>query len=327
VTDGKLAACETIGIRDYAKADFKILVFGDSVTALPSHNKAYPYFLEAALSKRMTRHVSVINMGRDGYGILQMVDLAAIEIPRWKPDLVLIDFITDDIDRARFWRTEMHVDGRPRVFTTTSANPTPPSDLRTDTLVIEPQASYEWCDRMIARSDQSSDPIFADLIVTYTLAAQHSSGRPRLWGLDYSASIETHGDPFAFVWRRLPPTTNPRIKQDQYADPRFTAELAQLRSYNVPIYFVHLPVSPEIGDQAYAPTDHKLALLRDLEREIGSPIIDALPYIHVAPADLPRFQMNPTDTVHPSSFGMQAYGEGLAELVCAATINLVSAAV
>jgi hypothetical protein len=92
VTDGKLIGCDgssridengNVGEsgRDSANADFKVLVFGDPVTAQPNNNKTYSSFLEAALSKRMGRRVSVINMGRDGYGILQMVDLAAIEIP------------------------------------------------------------------------------------------------------------------------------------------------------------------------------------------------------------------------------------------------------
>ena len=139
---------------------------------------------------------------------------------------MLINFITDDIDRARFWRA----DDRPRAFTTVSANPSPAADHRTDTMVIEPQASREWCDRVVAQSDQASDPILARLIETYAIATQHASARPSFWGLDYSAAIETvlHGDPFAFVWRRLPPITNPRITQDQFADPRFTAKLAQL---------------------------------------------------------------------------------------------------
>jgi GDSL-like lipase/acylhydrolase family protein len=328
VTNGKLTGCDASSHtddhgnmgdsgRDYASADFKVLVFGDSVTSQPNNNKTYPSFLESELSRRMNRRVSVVNMGRDGYSLLQMVDLAAIEVPRWKPDLVLIDFETDDIDRARFWRTEMRADGRPRVFTTTSPNPSPPADLRTDTMVIEPQASQEWCDRMTARSDQASDPILAHLIETYTLATQHVSARPSFWGLDYSASLEAvlYGDPFAFVWRRLPPATNPRLKQDKFADPRLTAELAQLHSYNIPIYFVHLPFSPEIGAQAYPLTSRQAALLDDLEKEVGSAVIDGLPYIHVAPADLPRFQISPADSSHPSLFGMQIYGESLAELV------------
>jgi hypothetical protein len=231
---------------------------------------------------------------------------------------VLIDFATDDIDRARFWRTEMRADGRPRVFTTTSQTPTPPADLRTDTMVIEPQASQAWCDQLRGRADQASDLILAHLIETYTLATQHASARPSPWGLNYSATLETvlHGDPFAFVWQRLPPATNPRIKQDQFADPRFTAELAQLRGYKIPIYFVHLPLSPEIGAQAYQAAPQQAVLLNDLQREVGpAVIVDALPYIHVAPADLPRFQNSPTDSSHPSLFGMQIYGEGLAELV------------
>jgi hypothetical protein len=93
------------------------------------------------------------------------------------------------------------------------------------------------------------------------------------------------------------------------------ASRPSLPSYNVPTNFVHLPVSPEIGAQRYVPTNHKSALLSDLRREIGSSEIDAFPYILVAPADLPRFQISPADPIHPSLFGMQTYGESLAEFV------------
>jgi len=38
------------------------------------------------------RRVSILNFWRDGYGILQTIDLAVGEVPRWKPDLVLMNF-------------------------------------------------------------------------------------------------------------------------------------------------------------------------------------------------------------------------------------------
>jgi len=89
-------------------------VFGDSWAAFQQENRNWPLFLQDVLEARLGKKVHVVNFGRDGYGILQMFDLAATKIVEWKPDLVLFTFITDDLSRAASG-------GRSSVTVTTSA--------------------------------------------------------------------------------------------------------------------------------------------------------------------------------------------------------------
>jgi GDSL-like Lipase/Acylhydrolase family len=328
VQNGRLLGCDSSNRTDargnmgssgvgYEDAEIKVMVFGDSVTAQPANNVTYPLLLERALSERLGRRVSVLNFGRDGYGVLQMVDLAVREVPRWKPDLVLIDFITDDIDRDRFWRTEMTVDGRARVFTTTIPNPTPPPSQRVDTMLLAPESSQEWCDRLRPQEHQSADPILAGLINHYQSTANSGSVKPTLWDLDYSMVAEAvlRGDPFAFVWRRIPRSTNPRIQRDRYDDAQFGAGIKALDGLDVPVHYVHLPIYPEVKSGSYAPTMHKAALLADLEQLLGRPVLKNLSYMRVAAEEIDRFPVGQYDHAHPSPFGMQAYATSLTEML------------
>jgi len=100
----------------YEHADLKILVFGDSVTAWARESPngalmSWPDYLQDILEERLKKSVHVVNFARDGYGILQMFDLAAVKVPEWRPDIVIIAFITDDFTRDRFWRMITVLDG------------------------------------------------------------------------------------------------------------------------------------------------------------------------------------------------------------------------
>lgn len=317
VQNGRLLGCNSQSRTDargnmgssgagYDDAEVKVLVFGDSVTAQPADNVTYPLLLERALSERLGRRVSVMNLGRDGYGMLQMVDLAVREIPRWKPDLVLINFITDDVDRDRFWRTEMTIDGHARVFTTPIADPAPPPALRVDTMLLAPGSSQAWCDQIRLQKDQGADPILAQLLQTYRATANATSAKPAFWDLDYSLVAETilHGDPFAFVWQRIPRSTNPRIRRDRYDDARLAAGMKTLEGYGVQVHYVHLPIYPEVKSGSYDPTMYKAALLADFERLAGRPALKNLPYMQVASDDVDRFPVSQYDHAHPSPFGI-----------------------
>ena len=124
---------------DYASADLKVAVFGDSFTATQDNGVTWPNILQDRLTERLHRKVNVVNFGRDGYSLLQMFDLAAAKVPEWKPDLVMIAFVTDDLDRARFWRTAIEADGEERVLTTIDPTPHPAPDRASGHLHSRPE--------------------------------------------------------------------------------------------------------------------------------------------------------------------------------------------
>jgi hypothetical protein len=101
----------------YEDAEIRVLVFGDSFGVSGRDGPQWPEFLQDYLSEQSGRNVHVMNFSRDGYGILQMFDLAVSKIDKWKPDIAVFAFITSDLKRARFWRGKAILDGRDRIMT------------------------------------------------------------------------------------------------------------------------------------------------------------------------------------------------------------------
>ena len=87
----------------YEDAEFRVLVLGDSWSAFTNRTSPGLIFLKD-LEELLGVNVEVVNFSRDGYGILQMFDLAADVIDVWEPDLTVFAFITNDLARVRTWR-------------------------------------------------------------------------------------------------------------------------------------------------------------------------------------------------------------------------------
>ena len=152
---------------DYAEGDLKILMFGDSFLATVGDGLTMSNVLQDRLGDRLGKKVRILNFGRDGYGILRMVDLAAAKIPEYKPDLAIIVFITDDLDRARWWRKEGSFEGIRGLYYTLNPNVSP--DPNRDTLIfyINPRVTREWCSHMKA-SPGRTDVLFQQIVQEYT---------------------------------------------------------------------------------------------------------------------------------------------------------------
>src|SRR5262249_32769219 len=131
----------------YADAALRILVFGDSWTGQPDERLTWPDALQDILERQLGHAVHVVNFGRDGYSLLQMFDLAAVKADHWKPDLAVIAFITDDLRRARFWRTKTIIEGRERIMSTVTPSPHPDEHAASDLYFMHSQASHEWCEK------------------------------------------------------------------------------------------------------------------------------------------------------------------------------------
>jgi len=94
------------------KSEFRIAILGDSFTASITNEIPWPAILEQVLnadsSLKRSLGVSalkVINFAMDGTGIVQFAAIYQSEVQRFDPDLVIVNFITDDIGRKFIWRT------------------------------------------------------------------------------------------------------------------------------------------------------------------------------------------------------------------------------
>jgi hypothetical protein len=328
---GRVVSCGNVGlinrlgnsgdiVGDYASASLKIAVFGDSWTAYNIGGRTWPLALQEILERRLGRSVHVLNFGRDGYGILQMFDLAAAKLPEWRPDLAVVAFITDDFDRARFWRTATLVDGDERVLTTTLPLRDPPLENAADTQMIDSRVTRDWCER--ARASGVSDDVTRALVAKHKRLLDHARldgfRTPSVWTLrhSYLMNLVAHGDPVHFAWRRLTPSQNPRIDFADYArDSRFLESLAQVKASGVRLELMHLAIYPEISTGIEYPRGgpHE-TLLASLERLTGQRVHRTIDHVEM-PVASPERMNHSADNFHPSVWGMEFYAQAVADML------------
>src|SRR6267142_2740804 len=99
-------------LRDARGADFVIVTTGDSFSYWVRSALTVPDVVESVLHERTGLKVANLNLARGAYGILQMLTVAAETYPTLKPDLVVVQFISDDLTRGRWWNREAASDRR-----------------------------------------------------------------------------------------------------------------------------------------------------------------------------------------------------------------------
>jgi len=264
----------------YDTAPLKILVFGDSFTANGHDGVTWTDLLQETLSKTLSKRVSVVNFGRDGYGILQIFDLAAAQVARLKPDLVIMAFISDDLTRPRFWL--MSDEAKTRVFR--FAMPPGEADLRRakdnsqDSSLIDSRVTKEWFEGR-RRNPTAADPLLPSLLARRTQLenrSHHSSRFNPYWSLTsfFLYNRLVYGYP---IRGALQPRgrLDSRIAYDDFAaDARFGNDIATLKSLGVPYAVVHFPIFAELEAGMYLLADQERSLLQSLTGLTGKQPID-----------------------------------------------------
>ena len=307
-------------IGDYDRAELKILLVGDSFSAVAQQGRSWPNFLQLYLEETTGRKVHVVNYARDGQGIAQMLDIAAIEAPRWRPHVVVLAFITDDLTRKRIWRTVQEVDGLQRVFTSSVPGDTVDFRFAVDTAVICPEIpSEDWFVKVPAPS--ASDDQYVHLIYKrWRIARRETEDLASILTVKHSFILDRviHGNAFYRYYfassnadRRLP-----RFTWNDYAkDPRTLQSVRRLKSLNIPIAPLHLATRSEIRRNVeYLSTkdaSQEAKLRASMENVLGAKIIETLPNLKFAVADVEKLAISPDDD-HPSTSGMKVYARAAA---------------
>jgi hypothetical protein len=307
----------------YAEAELRILAFGDSFTQRPRPSPAgepmtWPNFLQDLLEAELGRSVHVVNFGRDGYGVLQMLDLAAAKVPEWRPDLAILAFITDDLARGRFWRITTVLDGRERILVSSVPDPHPRPEAATDAYLVDSRATSEWCHRLLA-SQARGDPVLRDLEEALREGRRRSSHLSDAWSLSQSFALDAllHGQPFHGALARATPSQKPLHGLADFADdPRAVAAVEALRASGTPIVLLHLASHPELAageeysDRGADPVRDR-ALVESLERLTGWPVHETLAHLPapLGQIDLESLPVDAPRDVHPSLRGHRFYAE------------------
>lgn len=91
--------------------EFRIVAVGDSFTANIVDTVRWSALLEERLNKNPEwlrfvhgKRTRIINLGRDGIGLVQMDKVLLLDGMRFTPDMVILDFIADDMNRKPFFR-------------------------------------------------------------------------------------------------------------------------------------------------------------------------------------------------------------------------------
>jgi hypothetical protein len=293
---------------DDAGSEVRIAVVGDSFTVLQHDGITWPYLLQQLLRERTGRKVAVYNHARDGYGVLQMIDLASTLVDE-RPDLILIAFITPDLTRARFWRMEVPTPRGVEGFTSaTPALQLDKPETYTRTAIVNPLATREWAERTRASRDRN-DPVLRSLLDTY-LREKHNYSITRFDPLSLRSS---------YVWERL---THPRVRAaggvnsevtftDFAADGRFREEVAKLKRSGIPVYLIILPWFPDLAFGQYVNPGPVLRLLNSLKKATGFPVIELLPPAPMG-FEAKTMILSPNNP-HPSMTGLKYYSQKVAQ--------------
>lgn len=301
-------------VGDYKTASLKILVFGDSFTATAHEGVGWPLLLQERLAQRLGRSVEAVNFGRDGYGVLQMFDLAAAKIPEWKPDLAIIAFITNDLQRVRVWRTITKVKGRWRYLVSPDPTPNPDPLKSYDTALYHPEATAEWCRSM--KGTGSRDRVVEEIAQVYQQGisvGERRAANVYTTGHSYLLARLMHGDPFHGVPGMF---SFPVIQYASYAeDSRFVESLRTILATGVPLVLVHLAFFPEFKEgKEYIMTYSEASLLKSLSEVTGKPILETTKYARL-PVQQPERLIQAPDNYHPSLEGLRFYADAVAEML------------
>jgi hypothetical protein len=306
----------------YDGAALRILVFGDSFTSMGHEGVTWTDLLQDRLEARLGVPVSVVNFGRDGYGLLQMFDLAAIQVERLKPDYVLFAFITDDLGRSRSWWWGDEESGRLFRF----ESPPLRTDLAyaeehgRDAALIDARATKEWFTTLQARPDPA-DPVLTALQERReALDKARRPVKPEVsdWTSSMLYNRIVHGHPYgaAGTGPSRPPFRTDLM--DLGEDHRFVAQVAKLNALGVPYDLVHFPIHPELVQGQYRFLPQEATLHESLSRITGKmpvSLLSASLPASLGTDDPAGLFMLPDN--HPSAAGMAFYAEAVSEWVVA----------
>jgi hypothetical protein len=301
-------------LEDARRADYVIFTTGDSFSYWQRSALTVPDVVESLLGERTGLKVVNLNFARGTYSVLQMLTLAAEMYPVLKPQLVVVQFISDDLTRGRWWTRETVIDGRTRSQMAPSPSGFDDTRITNDEDVVDARATEAWCGRQLLAPDQ-------DVVVQESVAFHRAYLRSKgiafePFSLTKSYLIEAvwttvFGRPF---YSQTAFSLMPRVTAREFlADPGYADAVQKLKKLRVPIVLVHLPNKAELmvgrpfrGREAESIWTH-------LERDLGTHIVTLAEMAHrpVAPRTI---DLQPNNA-HPSLDGIKFYGDYVATAI------------
>lgn len=146
---------------DFDEADVQIVVFGNSFTGAYVTGPAWTKMLGEKLERELGKTVRVLNMGRDGYGVPQIIALANGKLKELRPSLVVFAFNGPALERARYWRVSVGTGDDVRLYSSLENSPNPNPEIAADASIVMASATRAWCEDQLKKSpeEQRRDPV------------------------------------------------------------------------------------------------------------------------------------------------------------------------
>ena len=327
-------------IGSYDSADVKILLFGASFATVHFEGDTWPNLFQRKLEAALRKRVHVINFGRDGHGVLQMIDLAAREVVQRKPHYVVITFSTANLVWPRHWRVIREVRGYWRFLMAMEPdeNVAPGATTTNEVAIVNPKLTQEWCKAIMAKMAAGdatvarTDPLVGELVEQYNTIRREnprSTLDPRsinFWTLRTSFLYNrvVHKDTFYGAKFTRSRVGYMLIELDDFRkDARFMRAIGTLRSSGVRALLVHVPVRSEIErgseylwHKAGMTPEQGRSLVRSLEAAFDTRVIELNAYLKAPVRDFTPFTQSPEDW-HPNAKGIDLYASAVTEAVLA----------
>jgi hypothetical protein len=304
--------CGKATIADYHRASTKILAFGDSFTQFMQERVTWPDLLEQNLREFTHGDVAVLNYGREGCGVMQMLDFAADKVDELHPDYVIIAVIGDDFTRARTWHREVEKEGRTRWMVSTKQNDFLDYHFASDHELVYPAATREWCERTL-HSGAAFDPVL-----------DHINDQYR----DLKREVDAVIRPFhplavdrSYLYARLSTGTAfgrrmqdiPRIGfDDYYSDQRTRTNFMRLNRSGSRVFLAYLPLADELKTGVCNLDRQSSRLMTSLEKIAESNFwLLQRHYDGPIPSKIDNLPMDG----HPNLTGLQLYADILTHLI------------
>ena len=300
-------------LADARNADYVIFTTGDSFSYWMQSALTIPDVVETLLGERTGLKVVNLNFARGAYGILQMLTLAAEMYPALKPQLIVVQFITDDLTRGRWWTREAVIDGRTR---SQMASRPDFNDPRTtnDEDVVDGRATEAWCRRELHAA--RPDAVVKDSVSFRGVYLRSKGIAFEPFSLTKSYLIEAvwstfFGRPF---YSQTAFSLMPRVTAEEFlADPGYRAAIQKLKQSGVPVVLVHLPNKAEILFGRPFRGRATESIWTHLERDLGTRIV-TLAELPNHPPPPPTIDLQPNNA-HPNLDGIRFYGQYVATVL------------
>jgi hypothetical protein len=301
-------------LADARKAEYVIFTTGDSFSYWMRSDLTIPDVIESRLSQRTGLKVVNLNFARGTYGVLQMLTLAAEMYPVLKPDLIVVQLISDDLTRGRWWTREAVIDGRPRAQISPRPDGFDDPRITNEQDVVDGRATEAWCRGQLGA--QKPDAVVKDSVAYYRayLRSKGIGFEPFSLTKSYliDAAWSTLFDRPFYAQTAL--SLIPRVTaKELLADPGYHDAVQKLTRSGVPLVLVHLPNKAEIVVGRPFRGREAEAIWIQLEKDLGTRIV-TLAALENRPAAPANIDLQPNNA-HPSLDGIRFYGEYVAAVI------------